>query len=141
MKGKITILAGLGFIIFFAIEAQAVDWVFYGTSEENGNSHYYDPQSVKRVSKDVVRVWGKSSYSEKGAQDVIKKDGSKYNGLSYIIFWVEYDCSEKKSYNLSVTLYNQDGGVIESSNNDSSWESIVPGAVSEALFNIVCGSR
>jgi hypothetical protein len=146
MKGKYkTIFAIFLFIIFFfSMEAQAVDWVLYSGKTDEAVYYSYDPQSIKRVSKDIVRVLNKESYSEKGAQEVIKKLGSEYNGpeykeFSYTISLWEYNCSEKKKNLLSFTLYNRGGGVIKRFTRVfSSWDFIVKGSVDETLFNIVC---
>jgi len=83
MKGKITILAVLGFIVFFAIEAQAVNWVFYSKTDDSGNTHYYDPQSIKRVSEDIVQVWTKMVLTKKDAQELTEKYGAKFNEVSF----------------------------------------------------------
>ena len=76
MKGKIAILAVLVFIVSFAIEARVVDWKYVDTGESA--LHYYDPQSIKWVSKDIVRVREKISYRGKGVQSHIKKFGPEY---------------------------------------------------------------
>jgi len=123
------------------MEARAVDWVFYAEAKSGGDVYYYDPQSIKRVSKDLVRVWEKTSYSEKGLQNAIKEFGPKFAGLSYSVTLNEYNCSEKKVCILSLTFYNQDGGVIMTYNSSSSWNFVPPESMAEIILNIVCGSR
>lgn len=142
MKGKyIAIFAVLGIIIFFfSMEARSVDWVFYVTAAD-GNNYYYDSQSIKWVSKDIVQVWEKTVYTEKGVPDMIKKYGPEYKELSCGIGLFEFNCSEKKSRGLSLTYHNHHGSVIYSAPRDSSWDFIIPESVSESLFNIVCGGR
>lgn len=141
MKGRYgVIFAVFGFIIFFAMEAQAVDWKLYSTNEEG--SLYYDLQSIKQASKDVVEVWTKVVYTEKSVEKYIKKYGSEYKELSFSIALMEYNCSEKKGRLLSGTIYNQDGGSMgQIEDTPSSWDFITPSSVNETLFNIVCGSR
>ena len=142
MKGKITIFAVFLFLVsLFFMDAWAVDWVFCAKSKE-GLYYYYDPQSIKRASKDFVQVWTKGVYGEKSVQEYIKKLGPAYKELSYAVVLSEFNCSEKKYRFLSITEYNQGGGVITSAtNNSSSWHFIVPHSLNERLFNIVCGSR
>jgi hypothetical protein len=141
MQGKITIFAIFVFIVsFFPIEAKVVDWKYVGTGESA--LHYYDPQSIKWVSKDIVRVWVKISYRGKGVQRHIKKFGPEYKKLSYSISIWEFNCSEGKRNLVESTDYKQDGGVIHSYAYDSpSWHFITPDSMNEKLFNIVCGSR
>ena len=111
MKGKITIFAVLGFIAFFAMEARAVDWVLFAEAEGSGNIHYYDPQNIKLVSKDIVQVWAKEVFTEKGVQEHIKKLRPEYKELSYDICLYEFNCNEKKFRILSVIDYNKKGTV------------------------------
>jgi hypothetical protein len=134
------IFAVFGFIVFFAIEAQAVDWKLFGTDAE-GNSRYYDPQSIKRVSKDIVQVWTKMVFKEKGEQFMIRKLGPEFKGLDSETVFYEFNCNEKKRRTLSLTFYKKDGSVLNNSGNTSSWSFIVPESVLESLFNIVCGGN
>lgn len=125
-------------VFFFSMEARAVDWVLYTTSPD-GCCYYYDPQSIRRVSEDIVRVWEKIVYSEK----YIKKLGPKYFELSFDISLVEYNCSEKKYRLLSLSEYSKNEGIIEglTTYDSHSWDFIVPGSVVEPLFNIICKPR
>lgn len=141
MKGKITIFAIFLFIVFFAIEAQAVDWVSYAETEGGYFICYYDPQSIKQISKDVVQVWQKTSYSKKGVQNMIETFGPAYKEVSYAVELGEYNCSEKKLRYLSTTFYKQDGAAIIRSSDASSWGFVAPESMSEILFNVVCGSH
>ncbi len=45
---------------------------------------YYDAQSITRPSKNIVRVWVKWDYTEKGVIENVKRLGKKYENLSYI---------------------------------------------------------
>ena len=141
MRRKTTLFAVFGFIIFFAIEAQAADWVYYATGSADGCSFYYDPQSIKRVSEDIVQVWEKKVFTEKDAKKAINELGPEFKELSFDKCLKEFNCNEKKSRTLSVIYYNKDGGVIESVSSASSWDFVVPDSGVEALFNIVCGGH
>lgn len=130
MKGKyIAIVAVFAFIFFFfSMEARAVNWKRLVTAT-NGDSYYYDPQSIKRVSKDIVRVW-------------VKELGPGYKGLSCAIHLLEFNCSEKMLHDLPSTPYNRDGSFIGSFPRISFyWAFIAPDSAYELLFNIVCGGR
>ena len=131
------VFAVIVFVVSFAIEARVVDWKYVGTGWSS--LHYYDAQSIKWVSTDIVQVWEKISYRKKAIQSHIKKFGPEYKKLSYCISLWEFNCSEEKSNLLESTDYNQDRGVIHSYTYDSpSWHLITPGTVEEQLFNIVC---
>jgi|LQYC01.1.fsa_nt_gi hypothetical protein len=148
MKRKYRLIfAVLGFIVFFAIEARAADWKFYGYSD-GGDKSYYKPQSIKRVSQDVVQVMTKAVFAPKGLSDIIKmippNEKDQFKELSYVLFLVEYNCSEKKVHALSTIYCNRDGSVIHHAGNElheTPWNFVVPRTAGETLFNIVCGSR
>ena len=144
MKGRygVTIAVFTFIVLFFSMEARAVDWVFCARATNGTGELYYDPQSIKRASKHIVQVWTKSVCTEKLAQVMTKKLGTEWKELSYSIGLREYNCSEKKSRILSLTFYNQGGGVISGDNDPSPWRSVVaPGSTEEYLFNIVCGGH
>ena len=134
------IFAIFGFIVFFfSTESQAEEWILFSRSPLDSFA-YYDKQNIKLVSKDVVQVWTKISYSEKDAQDWIKKWGPIYKDLNYTIALREYNCSEKKSRTLLAAYYNQKGGLIVNYCEPTAWCSVVPENMDETLFNIVCKS-
>jgi|LQYC01.1.fsa_nt_gi hypothetical protein len=82
MKEKITIFSIFVFIVsFFSMEARGADWKLYATTGLGDqypftcSKHYYDQQSIKRASKDVVRVWSKTvSVSSFPGQEKAQKD-------------------------------------------------------------------
>lgn len=125
----------------------AVDWEVYGKGKGGGALYYYDPQSIKRVSKDIIRVWHKTTYTEttyteKSMQDVIKGFEFEPKEVSCSIALFEYDCSEKKVRTLSLTTYTKAGDAIDTISYDSpSWNFVIPDSVGEFLFNIVCGCQ
>lgn len=136
MKGKLTIFAIFVFIIsFLSMEARAVDWVLFVTTDD-GNSHYYDPKRIKHVSKDTVQVWKKMVFEEKSIQDVIKMLGPEFKELSYEIVLCEYNCSEKDRRILSSKFYKKDRRIIYTSPKGSfaPWCFIIPDSVGETLF-------
>jgi len=134
-----TLLAILYLLFSSAVEAWTAEWEFCAKS--GWGYYYYDPQSIKRVSKDTIQVWEKAVYTEKGVQDMVKDLGPKYIELSYTLQLCEFNCSEKKSRILSATFYNNEGGIIGSFSYPTTWEFVVPESVDEHLFNIVCGSH
>jgi hypothetical protein len=56
------------------------DWQSYG-ADWVGVS-YYDAESITRPSKDVVRVWDKLIYTEKGLTDMVARLGERNRTLS-----------------------------------------------------------
>ena len=64
--------------------------------------------------------------------------GKKYENLSHSIDLHEINCVEKKIRPLSVTDYDNKGGVIYSSSSPSKWDSIIPESMIEILYKEVC---
>lgn len=137
---KAVFVAFLFVVFFYSGEGWTVDWVLFSYSPM-GSSAYYDKENIKWISKDVVQVWTKISYSEKDIQDWTKKWGPTYKKLSYTIALKEYNCGEKRGHTLSAIYYEQNEVPIVNYVEPTSWISVVPGTMDETLFNIVCTSR
>ena len=107
-----------------------------GTSTGNW---YYDAESITRPSKDVVKVWEKIVYKEKGIIEMVEKFGKKYESVSYSLAVVEFNCAEKQIQGLSLDDYSTDGKkLFASSHLKEKWSFAVPGSVSGSLYGILC---
>ena len=134
------ILLVIIFVLFVSNVAWGEDWKIYAVTEFG--FYFYNPQSIRRVSKDTVRVWEKLVYTEKGGQQMIKGTVPKYIKLSYAIKLIELNCSEQKSHFLSLTYYDQNKEIVYSSvGYASSWNFIVPESAGESIFNVICNPR
>lgn len=51
-------------IPLLANQAWTADWKFFASS--GSGDVYYDKNSIVKVNKNIVRVWTKKTYSEKG---------------------------------------------------------------------------
>lgn len=140
MKGKnILILAVFGFIVFFAIEAQATDWKYYCTDAKGGD-HFYDTQRISR-GQDTVKVWTKNVLSEDAKKAILKKfpNPTDIEKISYIVKRDEVNCSRNTYRILSTVVYNSGGGVFSSSDTpDDSFQEVVPGSTLATLVEILC---
>jgi hypothetical protein len=135
LLGKLGVIL-IGLAIFGCVEVWGADWKYYC-----GNDYYmdfYDAQGITRPSKDVVRVWVKSDYTEKGVLDRVKDFGKKYEYLNHAIVLWEINCAEKKLRRLSATNYDHIGNVINSSSSQGEWAFIIPESISESLYKTVC---
>jgi hypothetical protein len=109
IKLKIVILI-IGLIIISIGDVYGADWKPY-YSNENFLA-YYDVQSITRSSKNIVRVWVRSIYTENGVIDWVGSVGKEYENLSYSIDLWEINCIEKRNRLLSWTAYDNKGNVI-----------------------------
>ena len=147
MKSVLVRLGVILLIIFFFVAgcqtpvkkdeySKAADWKLYNSGEECLG--YYDAQSITRPSKNIVRFWTKSVWTEKGVLSWVKDSGKKYENLSHTIYLQEINCAEKKIRRLSVTQYGHKGSVIDIIDSPSYWIFINPESMMEILYKEVC---
>ena len=108
--------------------------------DNNDNVFSYNTVSIKRQTKNVVQVWEKIVYSEKGRekhnQEITKKG---YDKLSHSLDLVEIDCKKEMSRFLSITDYDKDGLVLNSLSFDKpEWDHIIPDTTMDTLRKKVC---
>src|SRR5208337_2234153 len=125
---SLIIVVAIGFFIFSYGKGWGADWKRYMANDFGG--WFYDAESITRPSKDTVRVWGKTVYTDKGVirrvtemgvisqkyEDLAlkyKDSESKYEALSYELPLFEFNCATKKSRTLKGTSYSRDGLVLD----------------------------
>ncbi len=112
------------------------DWRLYGRDGER--IRYYDAERITRPSKDIVRVWIRFEYTDKGVIEMVRNYVKKYENIGQQIALEEINCLEKAWRNLSLTHYSKEGKVIFSGSHDGQWNYIVSGSVGESLYKAVC---
>lgn len=128
----------LGLAVFPHMGAWGGDWRLYTTSRKS-DGFYYDLKSIRRISKDLVRVWVKRIVSEKTIQDLKEKWGSKFKDTRNDVYLQELNCSEMKFRILTVTMYDLNGSILkEISFASPPWDFVVPQSNEEPLFNTIC---
>jgi len=125
----------IGLAIFGNAEVGGGLETLWGRREK---SAYYDVQSITRPSKNIVRVWLRWNWTEKGVMVMVGNFWKKYDNLSHSIDLHEINCVDKTIHSLSLTAYNNKRGVIYSSSSPLEWDSIVPGSIIEILYKKVC---
>lgn len=131
----------------FSNHAWATDWILY-SSPSNGNM-YYDKSSIKKVNKNISRVWTKKVLNEDGQKEyfsIFKSE--KYapdipEKMSHIIYLQEFDCVNEKNKIPSMVVYDKKNNAVYSDSKDDDarydeWKDIIPDSVTEKLRNIVC---
>jgi hypothetical protein len=77
-------------IIFGYAEAWGANWKLLHLDDEM--IKYYDAEGITRPSKNIVRVWVRFEYKDKGVNDMVQKFGKDYENLKYEIGLEEVDC-------------------------------------------------
>jgi len=134
------ILLFMGLIFFAHSEVWGADWKFLGANEQY--SFYYDAVSIIRSPENIIRVWTKAVYTDKGIVDLIKRMGKIYEDTDHSMGLVEYNCSKKMSRDLSLTFYSK-GSVLSSSTTGrfklhDKWDFIEPETFNEVLYKTLC---
>ncbi len=123
------------FAIFPYAEVWGLDWKHYGTNEEG--AYFYETESMLRPSKNSVRVWVQSVYTEKGISDWIRVGGKEFENLHLSLILFDLNCADKAIWHLQIAFYSRNGEVFYPVRNDE-WQFFAPDSMSEALFKAVC---
>jgi hypothetical protein len=117
-------------------EVWGADYKFFGGSESYKG--YYDVQSITRTSQNIVRVWTRWNFTEKGITECVKYLGKEYENVSYLLLLEEINCAEKKMRLLSVSYYDNNGATITSNYSPQEERFINPDSLNESLYKVVC---
>ena len=139
------ILGIIGLFIFGYAEVWGADWKYFSSTDLY--KCFYYAESMTRYtdimgggSRNIVRVWIKLEYTEKGIDGMVKKFGKEYENLSYSLQLWEIHCSLKKQQILSIKEYSVEGNVLNTkpTKSLSKWKSISRESVGESLYKAVC---
>jgi hypothetical protein len=145
---KIKNLQGIIYLVIFSLfanQAWAADWQLFASS--GGGDMYYDKSSIKKVNKDMVRVWTKKIYNEKGKLEefsLLKSTGHAPRNiyiLSHELILSEIDCVNEKIKISSNSIRDKRGHVVASTPQFyGKWNDIVHKSSDEKLKNVVCSA-
>ncbi|MGA2318001.1 MAG: surface-adhesin E family protein [Thermodesulfobacteriota bacterium] len=132
----------IGLALFTYAEVGAEDWMFYGKTDKY--SCFYDAKSISHPSENIVEVWEKQDYTNKGVNFMVEGLGEKYKNLSHSITLWQINCADKKFHFLSLTYYSKEEKVIHSwkvlysSGPSEEWSPFTTGSLGKRLFKEVC---
>jgi hypothetical protein len=135
LLGKLGVLF-IGLLILGNAGVWGADWKSYDSNEKF--SSYYDAQSITHPSKDIVRVWIRLVWTEKGVLSWVNGVGKEYGNLSHSMSLMEINCAEKKCRRLLDSVYDNKGDVIISSHSPKEWAVIIPESVGDGLNKEAC---
>ena len=132
----------IGLALFTYAEVWGADWKFYGRTDKY--SSFYDAKSISHPSENIVEVWEKQDYTNKGVNYMVEGLGEKYKNLSHSITLWQINCADQKFRFLSLTYYSKEEKVIYSwkvlysSGPSEEWSPFISGSLGERLFKEVC---
>ncbi len=129
----------IGLVIFGYAEAWGADWRLYDSN--NLRKSYYNADNITHPSKDIVRVWVRWTFTEKGVMDMVRSVGNKLEKLEYSISLNEINCREKTNRLLSSLYYDNNGKMIyslSSSKLPTEWLFVVPESNADNLYKKIC---
>ena len=129
----------IGFVIFCYAEVWGADWRLYAKTDLY--ECLYDAEDMIRSSQDIVEVWTKLVYTERGVIEMVKKFGKHYENLSYSLELWEINCAEKKHRLLSITAYSVEGNILytdQAGTRPPPWKIISRESVEESLYKALC---
>ena len=99
MKGILIFLLTIGLFLLSA-SAEGANWKFILT-DKHGKAVYIDTESIRHVSKTVVRAWTKTIL--KNPEPLLSKE------IIEALGYEEHDCAEMKWNNLEILFRYSDG--------------------------------
>lgn len=107
-------------------------------SATNGVLFFGDNKTVEIDKKNkIVKIWNINFQTYKSRDEAIKSLGQHYSTLGYTKSFEVFDITNKKRKILAITQYKCDGSSMYSGDEDSKWEYIVPGSITESKFEII----
>lgn len=127
-------------------ENKSSDWVEHGRDELVGNVNSYKKVTIdKEGGKNIIQVFDKTVYSEKGKKDRIQERRNNklstegYEKLSHTVYSFQVNCNKKTMKLLSLVDFNTDGKILSSSPIDNpEWLNSTPGSTAESIVNFYC---
>ncbi|OPY10731.1 MAG: hypothetical protein A4E70_00524 [Syntrophus sp. PtaU1.Bin005] len=131
------------FLILLLLPDPAVgssDWVEYGRSDQ-GDIYLYHPATMKQKTKDIMQVWVKVVFSDKGKKHYaqwLKNKGEPVEGyekLSHTLSLMEIDAKSPRFRILYGSEYDMDDKELFRGSRDAPWKDILPRSTQERLKN------
>ena len=135
--GVISVVIGLA--IFGCAEVWGADWRLISSTDSY--KCFYDTENITRSSKNIVGVWARLEYTERGVVEMVKEFGKHYENLSYSLELWEINCAEKKHRLLSTTAYSVEGNILytnQAGSRPPPWKIISRESVEESLYKALC---
>ncbi len=130
----------MGLFIFAYEPARAMDYRRFGETREG--ILFYDLESLSYPSKDTVNVWIKEIFTPIGIRKTSRGLGKNYEHLDHSVLQEELNCRDRVFRQLSLTLYDKDGIILSSSQNEAAaFQPIQTDSINSDLYKAVCEQK
>ena len=124
--------------------AEGADWILLG--ESNIGTAYYDRASIKQLSRNVIRVSVKYSYSSEGVKEFREAfpEVNMHETISYSLYIYDINCSADSFRLIKATTYNSAESIIGGTElefnetEQSTPEHITPNSMMQQLSEVSC---
>ncbi|MEO1783943.1 hypothetical protein V4762_02570 [Thermodesulfobium sp. 4217-1] len=140
---------GLIIIVFLAIsinckQALASNWIFFASDSTYGNQYFYDADSIKYISKNIIEVNYRELYSGSGKSSyisILKSNNIStygYDLLLYTIVYLKLDLKNNLIMIISFTDYNKNGDILYLDSIDNpTWDYVQEGTIGRLLIESI----
>ena len=122
-------------------DVSGADWRVVGVSDTY--QYYYNADSITHLPENIVRVWNRAVFNQKGVDELVKELGSRYQEASTSVEVYEFNCLDKKARPISLSYYSKEETLLGSSNTGTlqiqmDWAPIASGTAIELVYRAVC---
>jgi hypothetical protein len=142
-KLRFFLISLFSFFLFILITNQrsfAENWVLHGKTG-NGTIQFIDKDSITKLSSENIRIWLKAYHVMDELQNFRDKSviDDKYSSYSHSIYLWEINCKMRTSKLLYFADYDKTDHTLNFQKyENSSFDYIIPGSVSESLYKKCC---
>lgn len=137
-------------IIFFVVLninyqiSYASNWIFFASDSTYGNQYFYDSDSIKYISQNIIEVNYKELYSQSGKNYYISTLKSHnistygYDLLLYTIVYLKLDLKNDLIMIMSFADYNKNGDILYLDSIDNpTWGYVQDGTIGRLLIESI----
>ena len=117
-------------MLLLSISAEGANWEFITTDKDGNVSFYVDIESIRHISKTVVRAWVKLLCKKPGP--FVSKE------IVEALDYEEHDCVERKTCFLQIEHKYSDGTTKSETSPEKEWRYVRPDTIESVVHNYLC---
>ena len=134
---RLAVILIIGLAIFGYAEVWGAGWKFL--LKNDTGEYFYDADGITHPSKNIIGVWLRIIYSQKGIDEKATQYGEEYKELGETLMFWEINCADKTCCIVCLHDCSKSGGDICSlSNLKREWKFIAPGTITAIFYKVAC---